>query len=233
MSLILEALRKSEHERQREAGPALAMVPESRPERRSPKWLPVLVVLLALNIVVLAAVLLRDSSPEPAAVPTASPPVAAPAQPAREAAGGQAADATVATPLPLPEKPARHEVRPLTTELPPASGSARAAPAPATTTSSPAARTTPAAPADSTATATEDARLPRFADLVVRGELNVPHMHLDIHVYSGDPAERFVFINMRRYNEGNATQEGPKVERITRTGVVMNYQGQKFLLTRD
>jgi general secretion pathway protein B len=233
MSLILEALRKSEHERQREAGPALAMVPESRPERRSPKWLPVLVVLLALNIVVLAAVLLRDSGPEPAAVTTAPPPAAALAEPAQQTAAGQAAEATVATPLPLPEKPTRHEVRPLTTELPPASGSARAAPAPATTTSSPAARITSAASADSTRTATEDARLPRFADLVVRGELNVPHMHLDIHVYSGDPAERFVFINMRRYNEGNATQEGPKVERITRTGVVMNYQGQKFLLTRD
>jgi general secretion pathway protein B len=233
MSLILEALRKSEHERQREAGPALAMVPESRPERRSPKWLPVLVLLLALNIVVLAAVLWRDSSPEPAAVTTAPPPAAAPAEPARETAAGQAREATVATPLPLPEKPTRHEVRPLTTELPPGSSNARAAPAPATTTSSPAARITSAASADSTRTATEDARLPRFADLVVRGELNVPHMHLDIHVYSGDPAERFVFINMRRYNEGNATQEGPKVERITRTGVVMSHQGQQFLLTRD
>ncbi|NHA13830.1 general secretion pathway protein GspB [Thioalkalivibrio sp. XN279] len=235
MSLILEALRKSEHERQREAGPALAMVPESRPDRRSPKWLPVLVVLLALNIVVLAAVLLRNSSPEPAAVTTTAPPAAAPAQPARATTAGQARETTVATPLPLPDKPTRHEVRSLTTELPPGSSStsSRASAAPATAASSPAARTTSAAPADSTATATEDARLPRFADLVVRGELNVPHMHLDIHVYSGDPAERFVFINMRRYNEGNATQEGPKVERITRTGVVMNYQGQQFLLTRD
>jgi general secretion pathway protein B len=54
----------------------------------------------------------------------------------------------------------------------------------------------PAAPAN------EDARLPRFADLVMRGELNVPHMHIDIHVFSEIPAERFVFINMRKYNEG-------------------------------
>ena len=232
MSLILEALRKSEHERQREAGPALAMVPESTPERRTPKWLPVLVVLLALNIVVLAAVLLRDSGPEPAAVVSAPPPAAATAQPADEAAARATGEATVAAPLPLPEKPTRHEVRPLTTELPPAATGARVAPAPAPTAASPAARSTPAA-ATSNAVATEDARLPRFADLVVRGELNVPHMHLDIHVYSGDPAERFVFINMRRYNEGNATQEGPKVERITRTGVVMSYQGRQFLLTRD
>jgi len=232
MSLILEALRKSEHERQREAGPALAMVPESTPERRTPKWLPVLVILLALNIVVLAAVLLRDSGPEPAAVSSAPPPAAANAQPAREVPARATGEATVATPLPLPEKPTRHEVRPLTTELPPAATGARVAPAPASTSASSAARSTPAA-ATPNAVATEDARLPRFADLVVRGELNVPHMHLDIHVYSGDPAERFVFINMRRYNEGNATQEGPKVERITRTGVVMSYQGQQFLLTRD
>ena len=232
MSLILEALRKSEHERQREAGPALAMVPESTPERRTPKWLPVLVILLALNIVVLAAVLLRDSGPEPAAVSSAPPPAAANAQPAREVPARATGEATVAAPLPLPEKPTRHEVRPLTTELPPAVTGARVAPAPASTPASSAARSTPAA-ATPNAVATEDARLPRFADLVVRGELNVPHMHLDIHVYSGDPAERFVFINMRRYNEGNATQEGPKVERITRTGVVMNYQGQQFLLTRD
>jgi general secretion pathway protein B len=242
MSLILDALRKSEHERQREAGPALATVPESRTERRTPKWLPALVVLLALNIVVLAAVLWRHSGPAagPATVPVTSAPApaVAPPEPAPQGASGPAGAATVATPLPLPEKPPRHEVRPLTTELPPAAPAPSAAAArqaggdsaAASAGSAPAATATPG---DSTATATEDARLPRFADLVVRGELNVPHMHLDIHVYSGDPAERFVFINMRRYNEGNATQEGPKVERITRSGVVMSHQGQRFLLTRD
>ena len=58
-------------------------------------------------------------------------------------------------------------------------------------------------------------------------------MHLDIHVWSGNPAERFVFINMRRYNEGQATQEGPRVERIARDGVVMDHQGQRFFLSRD
>ena len=236
MSLILDALRKSEHERQREAGPALATVPESRTERRAPKWLPALVVLLALNIVVLAAVLLRDSGPQPGAAATV--PATAPAEPVRESASERAAEATVATPLALPDKPLRHEVRPLTTELPPATpapGTASARQSRDSSTAAPAgsARGTATVPGISTQTATEDARLPRFADLVVRGELNVPHMHLDIHVYSGDPAERFVFINMRRYNEGNATQEGPKVERITRTGVVMDHQGQRFLLTRD
>jgi general secretion pathway protein B len=238
MSLILDALRKSEHERQREAGPALATVPESRTERRTPRWLPALVVLLALNIVVLAAVLLRDSGPQPGAVSTAPAPAVAQPEPVRESRSERAAEATVATPLPLPDKPPRHEVRPLTTELPPATpapgaAGARQPPGSSAAASPASARGAATGPEVSTETATEDARLPRFADLVVRGELNVPHMHLDIHVYSGVPAERFVFINMRRYNEGNATQEGPKVERITRTGVVMDYQGQRFLLTRD
>lgn len=234
MSLILDALRKSEHERQREAGPALATVPESRPERRTPKWLPVLIVLLVLNVIVVAAALLHNSGSAPQAVTTTAAPATAVSEPAPATRQPQAPENTVAAPLPLPEKPPRHEVRPLTTELPPATPAPRPAAASASSADASAAppRST-GAPAASTATATEDARLPRFADLVVRGELNVPHMHLDIHVYSGDPAERFVFINMKRYNEGNATQEGPKVERITRTGVVMDYQGQRFLLTRD
>jgi general secretion pathway protein B len=38
---------------------------------------------------------------------------------------------------------------------------------------------------------------------------------------------------MRRYNEGQATQEGPRVERITNDGVVMDHQGQRFFLSRD
>jgi general secretion pathway protein B len=63
--------------------------------------------------------------------------------------------------------------------------------------------------------------------------MNVPHMHLDIHVFSENPAERFVFINMRRYDEGQVTQEGPRIERIARDGVVMDYQGQRFFLPRD
>ena len=235
MSLILDALRKSEHQRQREAGPALATVPESRPERRTPKWLPALVVLLALNVIVLAAALLHNSGSAPRTVTTTPAPAAASSEPAPATRQPQAAENTVAAPLPLPEKPLRHEVRPLTTELPPATPAPRPAAASQSTAGS---STNPtqstAAPAlSAAATATEDARLPRFADLVVRGELNVPHMHLDIHVYSGDPAERFVFVNMKRYNEGDTTQEGPNVERITRTGVVMDYQGQRFLLTRD
>ncbi len=245
MSLILDALRKSEHQRQRQAGPGLAVVPEHTVARRPSTWLLLLGGLLLLNIIVLGALLLTGRQPPattvtapPATVslapPAATPPAAAPPR------ADSAPTRTSAAPVTLPTRARRDDVRPLTTEVAPASAPARSAPAPAAETNTgqpatPPATTTPRS-AETTGTtqqATADARLPRFTDLVVRGELNVPHMRVDIHVFSAVPADRFVFINMRKYIEGQATQEGPQVERITRDGVVMDYQGQRFFLSRD
>jgi general secretion pathway protein B len=76
-------------------------------------------------------------------------------------------------------------------------------------------------------------RLPSFQDLQLRGELSLAPMHLDIHVYSDNPTERFVFINMRKYKEGDKTSEGPVVERIEPAGAVLGHQGRRFLLPRD
>ena len=52
----------------------------------------------------------------------------------------------------------------------------------------------------------------------------MPELHLDVHVYATKPAERFVYINMRKYREGATLAEGPVLERIRRDGVVLNYQ---------
>lgn len=248
MSLILEALRKSEHQRQREAGPALAVVPESQPAPRSLRWMPAVVALLALNVLVLALVLMREPAPPPTESPpaVASPARTAPAQaapatnsPSAPSPSGSSADrgSTSRSTVELPARTPTGEVRPLTTELPTAPARPATSPSPATAAGpAPSQRDAPASAArapDAAARAEADAQLPRFADLVVRGELNVPHMHLDIHVYSGNPAERFVFINMKRYNEGEATAEGPRIERIVPGGVVMEHRGQRFLLYRD
>lgn len=239
MSLILDALRKSEHERQRQVGPGLAVVPESAERRRPATWLLVLGALLLLNFVVLAAVLLTGRPSEPAIVdrplPVATPPQAMQSPPASTAPTAAAREQPPRiAPVTLPARPPRNEVRPLTTEVAPGTAAAaRRAEPQAPTGAEPAPPPAAAASSPTVQQATDDARLPRFADLVVRGELNVPHMHVDIHVFSPAPAERFVFINMRKYGEGDATQEGPRVERITRDGVVMDYQGQRFFLPRD
>jgi general secretion pathway protein B len=74
--------------------------------------------------------------------------------------------------------------------------------------------------------------LPTLSDLAASGT-NLPEMHLDIHVHSPVPAERFVFVNMRKYVEGQSLAEGPAVERITNEGVVLNHRGMRFLLPRQ
>ena len=58
-------------------------------------------------------------------------------------------------------------------------------------------------------------------------------MHIDLHVYSANPQERFVFVNKRKYREGETLQEGPHVETITRDGVVLSQHGRRFILPRQ
>ncbi|MDY6947659.1 MAG: general secretion pathway protein GspB, partial [Pseudomonadota bacterium] len=74
--------------------------------------------------------------------------------------------------------------------------------------------------------------LPTLDDLSASGT-NLPELHLDIHVNSQNPAERFVFVNMRKYLEGETLKEGPSVERITGDGVILNQRGLRFLLPRQ
>jgi general secretion pathway protein B len=57
--------------------------------------------------------------------------------------------------------------------------------------------------------------------------------YLDIHVYSGDAADRFVFVNMSKYKENATLAEGPVVSEITPDGVILSYQGSRFLLPRE
>lgn len=53
---------------------------------------------------------------------------------------------------------------------------------------------------------------------------------LDVLVYSDTPSERLVFINGRKYVEGQRTEQGLVVEAITPQGAMLNDQGRRFLL---
>jgi general secretion pathway protein B len=75
--------------------------------------------------------------------------------------------------------------------------------------------------------------LPSISELNLTGAQALPELHLDVHVYATKPSERFVYINMRKYHEGSVLQEGPKVERIRRDGVVLDYKGLRFILPRQ
>ena len=88
----------------------------------------------------------------------------------------------------------------------------------------------PPAPAVRQVTPATDT-LPNADEVAARG--GVPELHLDLHVYSPSPQQRFIFVNSRKYREGETLQEGPVVEQITADGAVLSYGGSRFKLTSD
>ncbi|MEX2496305.1 MAG: general secretion pathway protein GspB [Woeseia sp.] len=216
MSFILDALKKSEAERQRKSVPGFADIPDGR-DATAPQrwWWWALGSLLAVNLGVLLGVFFRPGATETVAPAIASEAVTAPADPRGERpvaelvseARQASADREAATITEVPRRPAAQPtIR-------------QQEPAPA-----------PVLPRRGTTTLGE--ALPTLEEVRAEGLLQLPNLHLDIHVYSERAAERFVFINMSRYNENAVLAEGPVVKEIMPEGVLLEHSGTRFLLPR-
>lgn len=59
-----------------------------------------------------------------------------------------------------------------------------------------------------------------------------PRLSIDGFVFSPDPTQRVVIINMKLYSEGQITPDGITVEAIRQNYVICSYQGQRFRLLR-
>jgi len=207
MSFILDALRKSETDRQQQGSAEFSGVPTSSRREGPPRWLWALGLLLAVNLVVLVGLLLR-TDPAPA--------VNGPAPAARQVTPTAAEEsdafveqvAAARQNAPRPETPQ---------------------PAVAQETVVPAAQ--PRKPAASNTS--PSLALPTIHELVATGVITLPELHVDIHVYSEIAEDRFVFINMNKHKEGTRLSEGPLVKEITPQGVVLVHNGTSFLLPRD
>ena len=81
--------------------------------------------------------------------------------------------------------------------------------------------------------ANDEELLPTINEVTLTGAQALPELHLDVHVFATRAADRFVYVNMRKYHEGATLQEGPTIERIRRDGVILSYQGLRFLLPRQ
>ena len=207
MSFILDALRKSETERQQHGSGEFSGVPVSTRRRQGPPgWLWIVAVLLLVNLAVLAGILMRSEVAvepvvEAVAEPAAAPPTASGDDFAAQVASARR-NAPARAPAPLPDEPVA-EATP---------------PPPAAVTTSP---------------ARDTSMLPTLMELQAGGRVALPELHVDIHVYSEAAADRFVFINMVKHKEGSRLPEGPLVEQITPDGVILEHNGTSFLLPRD
>lgn len=225
MSFILDALRKSETQRQRQAGPGIAEAGYRPAAPRRGAWLPILVLILAANLLLLAAFWWRNGHQATAATADANAVpadlVAAIPQPhvVRPASAARAAGSEESSAAPLPDLASDlSPTAPRTEVLEPP-------PVSLTATSSPAEPMPPAGFATG--------ELPSADQLTTAGVLTGPSLHLDLHVYSTRAAERFVFINNRKYAEGTEVQDGVRIEQITPDGVVLSKNGTRFNLPRE
>ncbi|MGH8198199.1 MAG: general secretion pathway protein GspB [Steroidobacteraceae bacterium] len=220
MSFILDALRKSEIERQRQSGPSIAEFPVAREDRRLPVALLAIGLLLAVNVGIVLFFLLRDAR-APASGPTSAPaPVATSmtsAPPASTATPAPATSASADPAAPGEElaEPVEEFGEPAT--LPPA------APDPTLL---------PEAPLADPGVMYSEAPPAPLEQLPAQAAAGLSELTVDLHIYTDDPAKRAVFINGRRYIQGAQIAEGPVVEEITRDGAVLRYRGRRFLLPR-
>jgi len=232
MSLILDALKKSEKSRHDDANSVLPLIVKPRrasrnKQKRSP-FLPLTIILAALAAIFLVYLLSSDTPPAPeqtiTAVPEETrPPVVEEEQPdpvlkepekeSATAAQEASPDDTVAgaESTPLPVEPLQTPV-----EEEPADVAARQQILQQTGILS--TRDTTSVP-------------PRLSKISGGLRKEVAPLRLDFHVYSTDRPRRIVFINGQEYREGMSIRNNLKLVRIVPEGAVMEWKGRQFLLT--
>jgi general secretion pathway protein B len=246
MSFILDALKKSESDRQRQNGPSLFEVKVAPPRRTLPIWALAIALLLGVNVIVVSWMLLRRpttaqapaahaSAAAPSAATLAATTAAAPAAGrapgmtgARDSSPGAGTGHSPAGSSPPASSPPANS--------PPAAALAsqpdqRAAQTPEVITPTDASAIEPAAAPGSGAAEDLAESLPLYQQIVTSAGL--PPLHLDLHVFAQRPQDRFVMINMHRLAEGDSLPNGVEVETIRPDGVVLSYHGTRFLLPRD
>lgn len=227
MSYILDALRKSQRERD-PAPPApsgaVHNITISLPGRSG-----LIVVGIVLLLALLGAALFFwrstvGSVSEPAV--TATPEAAVKAAPAEAAPISPPAGAPVKASVPVRDLAEQAKVvLPAVPKLKPARKLAQK-PASVAQAVSPAPATGPAI------TAASDDSVPLLQQMPLEFQHALPPLAVTIHVYAPDPSQRILFINNREYHQGGQIAGGIRVEDIVPDGVVLSYQGERFKLSR-
>jgi general secretion pathway protein B len=201
MSFILDALRKSETERQRQSAPSLSDARYQVAKKKRNPWLPLATIVLAANAIGIAYFVFNNTAEPDKPIPARPIPV-----------------------RPVPAAPVARAPAPAAEKAPvPVAVVQRSKPKPPP----------PVEPVSAKLTVTEMVALPSMQQLMQAGMLSVEPLSVDLHVYAGEASKRFVFINMKKYREGETLVEGPRVDEITDSGAILTYQGNRFRLDRQ
>lgn len=228
MSFILDALKKSETDRQQRSSAEFAGVPTSSDRAAAPRWLWGLGLLLAINLLVLVGLLMRSSDTPATSSSTGFTDIQRVA-PDESIRSDVALDETIRNNSAGSESPVYD-----TSFAAKVAAAKQNQPAPGNSeVTRPETRPAATAEPDVPVATANVAALPTIYEVITDGTLVLPELHLDIHVYSDAPEDRFVFINMSKQREQSQLSEGPIVKEITPDGVVLEYNDTPFLLPRE
>ena len=254
MSFILDALKKAERDRTATTVPTLETVHQrpAGPARRLWPWVAAVVLLVNAGVLIW---LMRAGTMRSTEIPASSParPVAsAPATVTEQAVPARPADpaprvspsetpatvtASPAQPEPTPAVPKRAEAaRDPSMALAPKPADARAEsaarPAPEKPASPiPAPRVPPIASVPNRpGTATVAPSPPTSADIPPGSPEFIRSMKLQVVVYSDVATQRMIFIDNRKYVEGQSIDGKVLVESIVPDGAILLYQGKRIKL---
>lgn len=232
MSYILDALKKSDQQRQRGATPTLltAQVTAAAPKQPFFIYYALLAVaLLGIGITIGWLHALQAEQPSPATEAIAAKPLSPISR--------QAAPAFMPAPPDMAGKTAQ--------ELPTAANSTPAlkpvpkvdsmkprihapavvrAPSVAVSVAQKAMPEKSANPAD---VAQEQRAIP-MVELPLQIQQEIPPLAVQLHAYSSNPGERLVSINFRSLREGAYVTPDLRLERITPDGMIFSYKGYRF-----
>ena len=228
MSLILEALRKSEAERRLGSAPelltAMPVMRVSAPRRRWPMPLAFGVAALVF-IAVIYGWSRRETTTQATAPVTASAPTTTVAP---------ASQSLPATPMASSPQRALPRPAPIQTQHPSSvPPTAIATPTPPAVVPTPVAA--PPAPAEQPAevkTASAEPTLLTLADLSADERSGLPTLKVTMHVYAEDPAKRFMIVDGQRVSEGARLADGVVLVRIRRDGAEIDVRGRRLLLPK-
>jgi general secretion pathway protein B len=232
MSYILDALRKAERDRHRARVPTLGTVHVSGVARRIPRW-PWVVVALGLMIVASVIVALHGKDTRQASAPP----------PATEMRSTPAPSAIVDRPqtLPAPVAVARPDtVKRSGADVPAGSARPPAAMSPPATQPKPpdsvgekksAPRVGVVVPSAPVSQPPPSPGAPRvFQEMPAPLRASLSPLKLEVLYYADVATDRMVFINGRKYVEGQTVESKAVLVHIARDGAVLSYEGQRFLL---
>ncbi len=234
MSYIFEALRKLEQKRQKEKVSRLLILPEDvAPEpKRWHVWIISILGALLLANAVLLLLWLHPWAPR-------AEEMQARTEAARETANGKVqkevdrGSAAAARNM-LPEEPLRAESKvvppaKVTEPAPPpvhekrVSSAIRSVPVPQAKTETPAKTSAEPRPAPPN-------RILEFRELPASVKSALPELKISAHYYTEEPQSRFTRINEFNLREGQSLTGGVRLEHITPEGVVLSYEGYRFVL---